>query len=84
MKKLVTMLLALVLVLSTMLGCLPASTEGEYKDTIVWVIGNDQDTLDPQMNVNNSKVIPQYYDGLLGFDTENNVVCKIAESYESS
>lgn len=84
MKKLVTMLLALVLVLSTMLGCLPASAEGEYKDTIVWVIGNDQDTLDPQMNVNNSKVIPQYYDGLLGFDTENNVVCKIAESYESS
>lgn len=52
MKKLVTMLLALVLVLSTMLGCLPASAEGEYKDTIVWVIGNDQDTLDPQMNVN--------------------------------
>ena len=84
MKKLVTMLLALVLVLSTMLGCLPASAEGEYKDTIVWVIGNDQDTLDPQMNVNNSKVIPQYYDGLLGFDTESNVVCKIAESYESS
>ena len=61
-----------------------AGGDGEYKDTITWVIGNDQDYLDPQMNVSNSKVIPQYYDGLLGFDSDNNIVCKIAESYESS
>lgn len=58
--------------------------EGEYKDTIIWAISNDQDYLDPQMNVSNSVVIPQYYDGLLGFDNDGNVVCKIAESYESS
>ena len=83
MKKLVT-LLALVLTLSMVLGCMPGFAEGEYKDTIVWVIGNDQDNLDPQMNVSNSKVIPQYYDGLLGFDVDCNVVCKIAESYEPS
>ena len=83
MKKLFS-LLALILTLSMVLGCMPGFAEGEYKDTIVWVIGNDQDILDPQMNVSNSKVIPQYYDGLLGFDSDNNVVCKIAESYESS
>lgn len=83
MKKLIT-LLALVLTLSMVLGCVPGFAEGEYKDTIVWVIGNDQDYLDPQMNVSNSKVIPQYYDGLLGFDVNNNVICKIAESYEAS
>ena len=84
MKKLVTMLLALLLALSAMPGCVAGLAEGEYKDTIVWVIGNDQDILDPQMNVSNSKVIPQFYDGLLGFDANNNIVCKIAESYESS
>lgn len=83
MKKLVGMTLVLVMALSAML-CGSALSEGEYKDTIVWVIGNDQDILDPQMNVSNSKVIPQYYNGLLGFDVDNNVVCKIAESYESS
>ena len=61
MKKLFS-LLALILTLSMVLGCMPGFAEGEYKDTIVWVIGNDQDILDPQMNVSNSKVIPQYYD----------------------
>lgn len=84
MKKLVTLLLALVLTLSMTLACVPAGAEGTYKDTIIWVIGNDQDYLDPQMNVSNSKVIPQFYDGLMGFDVNNQVVCKIAESYESS
>ena len=63
MKKLVTLLLALVLTLSMTLTCVPGLAEGEYKDTIIWVIGNDQDYLDPQMNVSNSKVIPQFYDG---------------------
>lgn len=61
-----------------------AAGAGEYKDTIIWAISNDQDYLDPQMNVSNSVVIPQYYDGLLGFDNDGNVVCRIAESYESS
>ncbi len=83
MKKLVS-LLTLILALCLTLSCVPSFAEGEYKDTIVWVIGNDQDYLDPQMNVSNSKVIPQYYDGLLGFDSDNNVVCRIAESYEAS
>ena len=61
-----------------------ASAEDGYKDSITWVIGNDQDILDPQNNVSNSKVIPQYYDGLLGYDNDGNVVCKMAESYEAS
>lgn len=83
MKKLIS-LLALVLSLSMLLSCVPSFAEGEYKDTIIWAISNDQDTLDPQMNVNNSIVIPQFYDGLVGYDVNGEVVCKIAESYEAS
>ena len=37
MKKLVTMLLALLLALSAMPGCVAGLAEGEYKDTIVSV-----------------------------------------------
>lgn len=35
MKKLVTLLLALVLTLSMTLACVPAGAEGAYKDTII-------------------------------------------------
>ena len=83
MKKLVTVLLALAMAF-TMVFATAASAEDGYKDSITWVIGNDQDILDPQNNVSNSKVIPQYYNGLLGYDNDGNVVCKIAESYEAS
>lgn len=83
MKKLIPSLI-LSLCFSLIAGLLPGLAEGKYKDSITWVIDNDQDTLDPQMNVNNSKVIPEFYEGLLGFDEHNKVVCKIAESYESS
>ena len=83
MKKLVTVLLALAMAF-TMVFATAASAEDGYKDSITWVIGNDQDILDPQNNVSNSKVIPQYYDGLLGYDNDGNVVCKMAESYEAS
>ncbi|MDO4321093.1 MAG: ABC transporter substrate-binding protein [Lachnospiraceae bacterium] len=89
MKKKSSVWMALALTCSLALGSFAgagavSAEEAEYKDTIVWVIGNDQDTLDPQMNVSNAKVIPQYYEGLVGFDTDGNVVCRIAESYESS
>ena len=83
MKKLVTVLLALAMAF-TMVFATAASAEDGYKDSITWVIGNDQDILDPQNDVSNSKVIPQYYNGLLGYDNDGNVVCKIAESYEAS
>ena len=83
MKKLLTVLLALAMAF-TMVFATAASAEDGYKDSITWVIGNDQDILDPQNNVSNSKVIPQYYNGLLGYDNDGNVVCKIAESYEAS
>ena len=83
MKKLLTALLALAMAF-TMVFATAASAEDGYKDSITWVIGNDQDILDPQNNVSNSKVIPQYYDGLLGYDNDGNVVCKMAESYEAS
>lgn len=83
MKKLLTALLVLAMAF-TMVFATAASAEDGYKDSITWVIGNDQDILDPQNNVSNSKVIPQYYDGLLGYDNDGNVVCKMAESYEAS
>lgn len=83
MKKLLTVLLALAMAF-TMVFATAASAEDGYKDSITWVIGNDQDILDPQNNVSNSKVIPQYYNGLLGYDNDGNVVCKMAESYEAS
>lgn len=83
MKKLLTALLTLAMAF-TMVFATAASAEDGYKDSITWVIGNDQDILDPQNNVSNSKVIPQYYDGLLGYDSDGNVVCKMAESYEAS
>ena len=83
MKKLLTALLTLAMAF-TMVFATAASAEDGYKDSITWVIGNDQDILDPQNNVSNSKVIPQYYDGLLGYDNDGNVVCKMAESYEAS
>ena len=83
MKKLLTALLVLAMAF-TMVFATAASAEDGYKDSITWVIGNDQDILDPQNNVSNSKVIPQYYNGLLGYDNDGNVVCKIAESYEAS
>lgn len=68
MKKLLTVLLALAMAF-TMVFATAASAEDGYKDSITWVIGNDQDILDPQNNVSNSKVIPQYYDGLLAMTT---------------
>lgn len=83
MKKLLIALLTLAMAF-TMVFATAASAEDGYKDSITWVIGNDQDILDPQNNVSNSKVIPQYYNGLLGYDNDGNVVCKMAESYEAS
>ena len=80
MKKLLTALLTLAMAF-TMVFATAASAEDGYKDSITWVIGNDQDILDPQNNVSNSKVMPQYYNGLLGYDNDGNVVCKMAESY---
>lgn len=55
MKKLLTVLLALAMAF-TMVFATAASAEDGYKDSITWVIGNDQDILDPQNNVSNSKV----------------------------
>ena len=65
MKKLVTVLLALAMAF-TMVFATAASAEDGYKDSITWVIGNDQDILDPQNNVSNSKVMPQYYNRSAG------------------
>lgn len=45
MKKLLTVLLALAMAF-TMVFATAASAEDGYKDSITWVIGNDQDILD--------------------------------------
>lgn len=62
-----------------------AESEGGYKDTVVVAIANDQDTLDPQVNVTNDKVLRLIYSGLLTTNPDTSEVepC-IAESWESS
>ena len=60
-------------------------SEDGYKDTLIVAISNDQDTLDPQVNVTNDKVLRLIYSGLLTTNPETSEVepC-IAESWEHS
>ncbi len=95
MKKVVTWLLVATLALS-LAAC--SSTDApagdasgaasgapvEYRDTLYVGVSGDQDTLDPQVNVTNDKVLRLMYDGLLTFDQEGNVVAALAESWEPS
>jgi peptide/nickel transport system substrate-binding protein len=65
----------------------PASTAtlteqaGEYKDSFILAITNDQDTLDPQWNVSNDKVLRMIYSGLLKREESGTIVGDIAESF---
>lgn len=62
-----------------------ATAEGaEYKDTLVVGTYGDQDTLDPQVNVTNDKVLRLLYDGLLTHDQDGNIIGALAESWEHS
>ena len=71
MKKLLVFLLAAMMAFSA----LPAMAEtAEYKDTLIVGTYGDQDTLDPQVNVSNDKVLRLLYDGLLTHDNDGNIV----------
>lgn len=90
MKKLLS-ITALLLCVSLCLTACSSGTQSEsgdadnpYKDTIIWAISSDQDTLAPQKNVNNMVVMPQLYSGLLRIGMDGKVECDIAESYEVS
>lgn len=81
MKKLLVFLLAAMMAFSA----LPAMAEtAEYKDTLIVGTYGDQDTLDPQVNVSNDKVLRLLYDGLLTHDNDGNIVAGLAESWEHS
>ncbi len=82
-KKGFSLLLAVLMLLSVF-SFASAEEETEYRDTIYWLINTDQDTLDPQNNVNNSKVIPQFYSGLLKLNLEGQYELDIATGYEVS
>lgn len=55
-----------------------------YKDTLVVAAYGDQDTLDPQVNVTNDKVLRLLYSGLLTVAEDGSVEGDLAESYEMS
>lgn len=92
MKKIFTLLLA-VLMIFTMTACSSStssddetSTDEEatttsYKDTLVWAIANDQDTLDPQQNVSNNVVLPQIYSTLVKIDMNNELAADLATNW---
>lgn len=82
MKKRVSLLLVLVMLLTCF--SFACAEEKQYRDTIYWVIANDQSTLDPQFNVDNSRVLPQFYSGLLGLGVDGRWTYDIATSFESS
>ncbi len=83
MKKAFSLLLAVLMILSVF-SFATAEEEKEYRDTIYWALTSDQVTLDPQNNSDNSKILPQFYSGLLGFDAEGKYVLDIATGYETS
>ncbi len=91
MKKMLTLLLA-VLMAFTLTACSSSSDSSDdsssddaetvsYKDTIVWAIANDQDTLDPHQNVSNNFVIPQIYSTLVKFDNDDTLVGDLATEW---
>ena len=53
----------------------------EYKDTIIYAVNVDQDTMDPHMNVTNDKVLPWVYSTLITRDMESKIVGDAAESW---
>ena len=77
-------LLLVVFMLLSLFSFAAAEEEKEYRDTIYWVIANDQTTLDPHYNVDNSRVLPQFYSGLLRLNADGDYELDIATGYERS
>lgn len=102
MKKLLTLILCLAMVL-TAFGCssTPATEEGasasgdaaqgeaadsEYKDTLVFAMNTDVQSLDPQIqnDTTSEQVVKMLYNTLLKFEDDGTVVGDLAESWSVS
>ena len=75
MKKLVTLALVAMMILSSFVF---ASAETTYKDTIIYAVGSDQNTLDPAMNTSNQLVLSQVYGTLFKKDAEGKLYGDLA------
>ena len=78
MKKLVTLALVAMMVLSSFVF---ASAETTYKDTIIYAVGSDQNTLDPAMNTSNQLVLSQVYGTLFKKDAEGQLYGDLATEW---
>ena len=103
MKKLLTLILCLAMVLTVFVGCssTPATEEGasasgdaaqgeaadsEYKDTLVYALNTDVQSLDPQIqnDTTSEQVVKMLYNTLLKFEDDGTVVGDLAESWSVS
>lgn len=103
MKKLLTLILCLAMVLTVFVGCssTPATEEGasasgdaaqgeaadsEYKDTLVYALNTDVQSLDPQIqnDTTSESVVKMLYNTLLKFEDDGTVVGDLAESWSVS
>ena len=103
MKKLLTLILCLAMVLTVFVGCssTPATEEGasasgdaaqgeaadsEYKDTLVYALNTDFQSLDPQIqnDTTSESVVKMLYNTLLKFEDDGTVVGDLAESWSVS
>ena len=57
------------------------NNDSEYKDTILWGISNDQDSLDPATNVSNNVVLPQIYSTLIKIDQNGAIAPDLATEW---
>lgn len=64
-------------------GAGSTSADG-YKDTLTVAAYGDQDTLDPQVNVTNDKVLRLLYSGLLVVNNDGDIEGDLAETWEKS
>lgn len=77
-KKLLSMALVAALSLSALTV---AAAEDSYKDTIIYAVGSDQNTLDPAMNTSNQLVLSQIYGTLFKKDAEGQLVGDLATEW---
>ena len=78
MKKLVALVLASIMMLSMFTM---ATAETAYKDTLVYAVGSDQNTLDPAMNTSNQLVLSQVYGTLFKKDAEGKLYGDLATDW---
>ena len=78
MKKLVALVLAAFMMVSMFAV---TNAETAYKDTIVYAVGSDQNTLDPAMNTSNQLVLSQVYGTLFKKDAEGKLYGDLATDW---